>query len=153
MFEAGDPPTYTDIVFQGVAAHYLLGEVIGTILFDIEEVPVSAIIDAYRDLFERTQRHGWPLGGAALDELPAYAQRQGLRAYQINTSHGLVEGWVWAQRMELRTRAGGWVATERQARLRGMGRATWAGRALTGAPRPPPGPRPAPPPPGRRRRG
>lgn len=52
-----------------------------------------------------------PVRGAALDDLPAYAQRHGLRAYQISTSYGLVEGWLWAQRMEIRTRPDAWRAT------------------------------------------
>ena len=88
---------HTDVVFEGVITYKFQGDNFGNILFGIEEVSVSKIIEENRVLFEDGSKYAWP--GPWNDSFRAclaYVQSKPVKGYEISSSYGL-SGWVIAE--------------------------------------------------------
>ena len=95
--------TGADVAFEGVEGYVLLGDALGTILFDIE--PVDAI-ELYREFADEMQRVYAKTGGHAPwarseSSATAFFTTKNVRGYRISSSIGL-EGAVWAERLSVR---------------------------------------------------
>lgn len=99
-----DDNKYVDVVFHNTHTHYFIGTMMHTILFNIELVSLEYIYQDYRELFEQMQYHEWPLPYHSIEEAAKYLQARRLQVYHISSSYGLVDGWVIAERIELRER-------------------------------------------------
>jgi hypothetical protein len=95
---------YADILFHNVFAHYFLGSILTTILFDVETQSFEENIQQNERLFSDTTDYGWPPFPQGITNIPAWLQQQGYTCFRITTSYGLVEGWIWAKGMEVRSR-------------------------------------------------
>ena len=61
-FRDREPYEFTDIVFEDVLAYHFENDLFGTIIFDVEEVDLSALLKKYAAMFEAGWRYGWPRG-------------------------------------------------------------------------------------------
>jgi hypothetical protein len=96
---------FTDVVFEGVFAHFLEYLLPGNILFDVEETDVAKLVRANARMFEDSWRYGWPPieYRGDLDLLISELGAKSVRAYVIDSSYGL-SGWVLASGCERKTR-------------------------------------------------
>lgn len=93
---------YTDVIFTGVIAHQFKHVLSSNILFDINEIPVSDIVNNAADLFAAGKNHCWPDGIEYEDPegLIRILEGRGARGFEISSSYGM-SGWVIAKVMEL----------------------------------------------------
>ena len=96
--------TYADVMFSEVVAHYFVGSLYHSILFDIDRQPIDMTIQQYEALFNDTQQYGWPPLTATTHDDVMRMRLAEYTSFGINTSYGLVAGWVWARRVEIRSR-------------------------------------------------
>lgn len=96
----GAPFEYTDVVFRGVFAYHFQQDTLMNIIFDIEEVAVTDILEKSQALFAAGRPYGWPrVEGSPQPNLEAYLSANDVRGFEIASSYGL-SGWVLAQSME-----------------------------------------------------
>lgn len=94
------PIEVTDLIFSGVVCYdFQHDSVLGTIIFDLEEVPPD---DIYRDHIEEFLagiRYGWPGDwGVSSGSAAAYFQQHGIRGFILSASCGM-NGWILAREM------------------------------------------------------
>jgi hypothetical protein len=96
-FQDRTPHEFTDIVFDGVIAHQFQNELRGSILFDVEEIELNAMVSDNAELFRESWRYGWPPVEykGDLNTLATALRAASVRAYLIDSSYGL-SGWVLA---------------------------------------------------------
>jgi hypothetical protein len=98
-FRDREPHEFTDVVFEEVLAYDFHGDLFATIIFDVEEVDLSALLKEHAAMFEDGWRYGWPRGWEKeKEEIEAFARRLEMRAFELSSSYGM-SGWVLAQRM------------------------------------------------------
>jgi hypothetical protein len=92
---------FTDVIFHEVIAHWFEHVLEHNVLFDVDEVEITELVQEHATVFKESWRWGWPPleYEGDLGKLTAMFQSQGLRAYRINASFGL-SGWVLAGRCE-----------------------------------------------------
>lgn len=90
-----------EIVFNGVMAHLFENELPGSIIFDIEEYPVSLFIEQNRILLNERKNQCWPINYKEIDELFSILVRENYAYYMIYSSYGL-SGWILAKNVELK---------------------------------------------------
>jgi hypothetical protein len=94
------PFEYTDVVFRGVFAYHFQQDTPTNIIFDIEEVAVTDILEKSQALLDAGRAYGWPrIEGSPEPNLEAYLNANDVRGFEISSSYGL-DGWVLAQSME-----------------------------------------------------
>src|SRR4051812_44144662 len=94
-----EPHELTDIVFEDVLAYYFENDLFGTIIFEVEEVDLSALLKEYAVMFETGWRYGWPRGwDKKKEEIEAFVRRLGMRGFELSSSYGM-SGWVVARSM------------------------------------------------------
>jgi hypothetical protein len=94
------PFEYTDVVFRGVFAYQFQQDTLTNILFDIEEVAVTDILEKSQALLDAGRPYGWPhIEGSPEPNLEVYLSANDVRGFEIASSCGL-NGWVLAQSME-----------------------------------------------------
>ena len=96
-------PSFAEATFEGVEAYVLLGDALGTILLDVEEVDPIALYESWKEpLRARLLASG---GHAPWVEKTATASRfitdKHLKGFAITSSIGL-EGAVWAASLSVR---------------------------------------------------
>jgi hypothetical protein len=109
--DRGEPFELTDVFFTGVAAYdFWHDSDIGTIIFDITEVPAVDIYAEHADQFREGVRYGWPGDWADSAETAAsFFVGHGIRGFELASSCGM-SGWVLARDMKMETRAGSSIA-------------------------------------------
>ena len=104
--DRGEPYEFTDVVFTGVVAYdFRHDSEIGTIIFDVTEVPAADIYDQHADQFRAGARYGWP--GEWIESLEiavAHFKKHSIRGFEISSSCGM-DGWVLARDMHKYLRA------------------------------------------------
>lgn len=90
---------FTDIVFEEVLAYDFENDLFGTIIFDVKEVDLSALLKKKAAMFEDGWRYGWPCGWEKdKDDIEVFVRRLEMRAFELSSSYGM-RGWVLARRM------------------------------------------------------
>lgn len=98
-FRDREPHELTDVVFEEVLAYDFENDLFGTIIFDIEEVNLPALLKEKAVKFEDGWRYGWPRGWEKeKEEIEVFARRLEMRAFEISSSYGM-SGWVLARCM------------------------------------------------------
>jgi hypothetical protein len=96
---------FTDIYFLGVLAYCFEHDLFGAIIFDVEEVDLTALLDANAQRFEDGAQWGWPRGWEKRKEtIQAYTARLGMRAFELSSSYGM-SGWVIGKEMRMISKA------------------------------------------------
>src|SRR5262245_18735948 len=92
----GEPPEYTDVVFEGVAVHHFEQQMVGggpspaNVLFDVEEADPLFILGQYEGLLSRTKNYGWPVSNYdGLGDLAAQLTAGGARCFEVHGVGGL----------------------------------------------------------------
>jgi hypothetical protein len=91
----------TDIIFDGYLTHIFNHECKGSILFDIEECPLSIFIEREHEMIAENRNYAWPINYQTDDtraELTAFMQENGYKVFEVSSSYGLY-GWVLAKQM------------------------------------------------------
>src|SRR5260370_37717611 len=95
-FRDGGASELTDVVFDGVEAHFFRWSHDSNILFDIVQVEPEKIVLKNSDRFVTAKNYGWPRiqykDGA---DLVAILNAHGVTAFDIHPSYDC-EGWVLA---------------------------------------------------------
>jgi hypothetical protein len=96
-FRDREPNEFTDIEFDGVLAHHFEHVLPNNILFDIEEVELTSLVQDNAAVFKNSCRYGWPpvKYDGNLDALVLALTAAKVKAFAINSSYGLT-GWVLA---------------------------------------------------------
>lgn len=104
--DCGEPYERTDVFFTGVVAYdFRHDSDIGTIIFDVIEVPAVEIYAQHADQFRDGVRYGWPGEWAESAKVAAaYFQQHSIRGFALSSSCGM-EGWVLAHNMWKRANA------------------------------------------------
>src|SRR5436853_7690269 len=98
-FRDGGANELTDVVFEGVEAHYLRCSHDSNILFDIVEVEPEKIVSEYGDLFAAEKNFGWPrIEYKDRADLVNILKARGVKGFEIHSSYGL-EGCILASQM------------------------------------------------------
>ena len=98
-FRDREPHESTDVIFDDVVAYHFENDLFGTIIFDIEEVDLAALLKEHAAMFEEGWRYGWPRGWQKeKEEIEAFARRLEMRAFELSSSYGM-SGWVIARCM------------------------------------------------------
>jgi hypothetical protein len=99
---ARDPRDRAMLVFEGVVAHFLEGELHQNVIHEVRELPVLDVVRGYWFLFQRNRSFGWPSFIQASDEADLAQQlaAQGARAFTIDSSIGL-GGFVLARSVDV----------------------------------------------------
>ena len=85
---------------MGVFAYHFQQDTLTNIIFDIEEVAVTDILEDAQMLLAAGRPYGWPgLWNQSDETLRAYLVENQARGFKISSSMGL-GGWVLAQSME-----------------------------------------------------
>jgi hypothetical protein len=96
------PPERTTIQFEDVQAYFFQNDLMGTILFEIEEVSAGTLHVAYKSQFEEGLRYGWPLGWKHDSEsIFEFTARLGLKCFDVSSSYGLC-GWVMCKDINIK---------------------------------------------------
>jgi hypothetical protein len=101
--DRGEPFEFTDVIFTGVAAYdFWHDSDIGTIIFDICEIPPTQIYAEHAEQFRNGVCYGWPGEWAFCSEsAAAHFQQHKIRGFELSSSCGM-SGWVLAQHMQKR---------------------------------------------------
>jgi hypothetical protein len=104
-FRDREPHEFTDIVFRDVVAHHFEHVLPGSIVFDVEESDLAALVRDNASLLADSWRYGWPPVeyGGDLSALESALKAASVRAFSIGSSYGL-SGWVLAASCERVTR-------------------------------------------------
>jgi hypothetical protein len=97
-------PAFAEVVFEGVEGYVFQGDVLGTILFDIEQVEALALyrehaIDMQRIYSQNGGHEPWVENEVTA---AAFLSHGDVKGYQVSSSIGL-EAAVWARRLTIRT--------------------------------------------------
>jgi hypothetical protein len=93
------PYELTDVIFDDVLAYHFENDLFGTIIFDVTEVDLPALITEHAEMFENGWRYGWPSGWEKEKEaVQDYVRRLGMRAFKLTSSYGM-HGWIIAREM------------------------------------------------------
>jgi len=99
VFRDREPNEFTDVVFDEVLAYHFENDLFGTIIFDIEEVDLTALLKEHAAMFEKGWHYGWPRGWEKQkEEITDFARRLDMRAFELSASYGM-SGWIIARRM------------------------------------------------------
>ncbi|MDB5336696.1 MAG: hypothetical protein JWN70_2315 [Planctomycetaceae bacterium] len=102
--DGAGPYPFIDLRFLGVVAHHFDDLVAPSILFDIEQVDASWIVEVWGDLFVSRKNYGWPISDFAdLADLSLQLTKSGVVGYRVWGSCGL-GGFILAQTAEFRCR-------------------------------------------------
>jgi hypothetical protein len=94
-----EPYEFTDVVFDDVLAYHFENDLFGTIIFDIVEIALPALLKEHAAKFEVGWRYGWPRGWEKeKEEIEIFARRLEMRAFELSSSYGMT-GWVIAKSM------------------------------------------------------
>jgi hypothetical protein len=94
-----EPHEFTDIVFEEVLAYDFENDLFDTIIFDVKEADLSALLKEKAAMFEDGWRYGWPQGWEKeKEEIEVFVRRLEMRAFELSSSYGM-SGWVLARRM------------------------------------------------------
>jgi hypothetical protein len=102
-FHNGSIVELTDVVFSGYLTHMFNHECKGSVLFDIEECPLSNFLEREHAMLEENRNYAWPITYRAEDthaELTSFMRENGYKAFEVSSSYGLY-GWVLAKRMDV----------------------------------------------------
>lgn len=102
-FRDGAANDLVDLRFVGVVAHHLQDVKAPSILLDVERVEADVVVERWRKLFSARERHGWPIRGVALSDLPRRLDELAVWGYVVMGSTGL-DGFVLATAVEHRRR-------------------------------------------------
>lgn len=96
-----EPYEKTDVVFEGVIDHYFRNPILPSIVFDIEEVEIQAILIRDKDLIDEGHKiGGWPsFWKDSADEMLEAITSRGCKMFEVSSSYGL-DGWVAAASCE-----------------------------------------------------
>src|SRR5262245_26496910 len=95
-FRERKPPEQTRVVFTGVVAYRFENDTLGSILFDIETVPVGDLLQERRaEIQEAARFTAWPWA-EDLDAAPRLLAEKGVKGFVLSSSYGMT-GWVLAQ--------------------------------------------------------
>jgi len=98
-FRDREPHEFTDVVFEEVLAYDFENDLFGAIIFDVEEVDLSALLKEKASMFEDGWRWGWPRGWEKeKEEIEVFVRRLEMRAFELSSSYGM-SGWILARRM------------------------------------------------------
>ena len=88
------------VLFLDVEAYSLVHDVFGNIIFSIDEIPATDILNENRVLFEAGARQaGWPrFWGRSFDEAQTYLLKHRTRGFELSSSIGM-SGWVLSREM------------------------------------------------------
>lgn len=100
--DRGEPFECTDVSFTGVTAYdFWHDSEMGTIIFDITEVPATDIYAEHGDQLRKGVRYGWPGDWAETAEAAAaFFQSKGIRGFELASSCGM-SGWILAREMTI----------------------------------------------------
>jgi hypothetical protein len=80
-------------------AYHFENDIFGTIIFEVEEVDLPALVKEYAAMFEVGWRYGWPRGWEKeKEQIEVFARRLGMRAFELSSSYGM-RGWIIAKSM------------------------------------------------------
>ncbi len=100
-YPSREGPGFGLILFTGVEAYRFEGDNFGTILFDISEVPASALLAENAALFEAGRRYAWPgHWNTSPEAVLERIERTGVKGFVIHASYGM-SGWVWARALQV----------------------------------------------------
>ena len=98
-FSGRVPYELTDIIFEDVLAYHFENDLFGTIIFDVQEIDLPALLKEHATMFEAGWRYGWPRGWEKdKEEIEAFVRRLKMRAFELSSSYGMT-GWVIANSM------------------------------------------------------
>jgi hypothetical protein len=94
----------TDIDFSGYNCYYFENDsVLGTIIFDIEEIDPMIVFEENIDKFASGIHYGWPGDWAESGEsAKSFFDEKGLKAFAISSSCGLC-GWIIATSIQIKS--------------------------------------------------
>ena len=92
-----EPFEKTDVVFEGVLDHYFRNPILPSIVFDVEEVDIQAILIRDKELINEGHKiGGWPsFWKDSSDAMFKEISSSGFKMFEISSSYGL-DGWVVA---------------------------------------------------------
>ncbi len=98
-----EPFEKTDVVFEGVLDHHFRNPILPSIVFDVEEVEIQAILIRDKDLINEGHKiGGWPsFWRESGDEMLEAISKSGCKMFEISSSYGL-DGWVVAASCEFK---------------------------------------------------
>jgi hypothetical protein len=99
--DGGEPYEITDVTFSGVVAYdFRHDSEMGTIIFDIAEVPGANIYTQHCDQFRAGLNYGWPGQWAeSAESAERYFQQHSIRGFEVSSSCGM-DGWILAREMQ-----------------------------------------------------
>jgi hypothetical protein len=97
-----EPTKLINVVFEGVQGYRFENDAFGSIILDLETMPVERFLKEYgAEISESYRMAGSPGPWAGnLEAAPAYFGGQGVRAFVLSSSYGL-SGWVLAQEISI----------------------------------------------------
>jgi hypothetical protein len=105
---ATSPPCETELVFAGVAAYQFESDAFRTVLGQVIEQPVGALVERLAERFRAGwAADGWPrFWGAhpSAADAGAHLASEGVRAFELTSAIGM-HGWVLARSFETRARS------------------------------------------------
>lgn len=89
------------LLFRGVEAHQFAYPELPSIILDLAEISVSALLQReWANLSEGTRQCGWPGPWASsLEAAIAFCASVGLKGYELDQSYGMY-GWILARSVE-----------------------------------------------------
>ncbi|HXA80106.1 MAG TPA: hypothetical protein VNV14_02455 [Opitutaceae bacterium] len=97
-FRDREPHELTEVIFEDVLAYHFENDLFGTIIFDLKEIDLSALLKDKAAMFEDGWRYGWPRGWKKEEAIDVFARRLDMRAFGLSASYGM-SGWLIAKRM------------------------------------------------------
>ncbi|HDX9689485.1 TPA: hypothetical protein ROY10_005122 [Bacillus thuringiensis] len=88
------------IVFSDVLAHRFNTQISYSIIFNIDEDPLSDFFKKNKKLLEQEKSYGWPTDYEDIKELEETLVKENYIYYNICASYGL-SGWVLAKKLEI----------------------------------------------------
>ncbi|MGZ9640379.1 hypothetical protein [Bacillus cereus] len=88
------------IVFSDVLAHRFNTQISYSIIFNIDEDPLSDFFKKNKKLLEQEKPYGWPTDYEDIKELEKTLVKENYIYYNICASYGL-SGWVLAKKLEI----------------------------------------------------
>ncbi|PED10370.1 hypothetical protein CON01_32730 [Bacillus thuringiensis] len=88
------------IVFSDVLAHRFNTQISYSIIFNIDEDPLSDFFKKSKKLLEQQKPYGWPTNYEDIKELEETLVKENYIYYNICASYGL-SGWVLAKKLEI----------------------------------------------------
>jgi len=93
----------TNIIFNNYFTHLFNRMIKGSVIFDVEECPLSFFLEREQKLFEDHKGYGWPIlykTDNIQTELTEFIRKNSYKVFDIDPSYGLY-GWVLAKQMEM----------------------------------------------------